>query len=104
MPQLDIAFAAGTLTFHEFIMAESLPLATLQQTVLEFLQGRNDVVLFGAQAVNAYVAESRMTQDIDLLALHASTLAQELRHFLSQKFHIAVQVREVPSGKGFRLY
>jgi len=97
-------FNAGALTFREFAMSEPLPLATIQETMLEFLRGREDVAVFGALAVNAYVDEPRMTQDIDLLSLHAKELAEELRGLLSQKFHIAVRVREVGQGKGFRLY
>lgn len=85
-------------------MREPLPLATIQETVLEFLRGRDDVAVFGAQAVNAYVDEPRMTQDIDLLSTRARELAEELRELLSEKFHIAVRVREVGEGKGFRLY
>lgn len=85
-------------------MQESLPLATIQEAVLDFLRGRGDAVVFGAQAVNAYVDEPRMTQDIDLLALHAAELAQELRDFLNERFHIAVRVREIGEGRGFRLY
>ncbi|HKC66454.1 MAG TPA: nucleotidyl transferase AbiEii/AbiGii toxin family protein [Pyrinomonadaceae bacterium] len=85
-------------------MREPLPLATIQEALLEFLRGRDDIALFGAQAVNAYVDEPRMTQDIDLLSLNARELAEELRELLSQKFHIAVRVRDVAQGKGFRLY
>ncbi|MBV9211503.1 MAG: nucleotidyl transferase AbiEii/AbiGii toxin family protein [Acidobacteria bacterium] len=85
-------------------MREPLPLATIQETVLEFLRGRDDVAVFGAQAVNAYVDEPRMTQDIDLLSTRAREIAEELRELLSEKFHIAVRVREVGEGKGFRLY
>ena len=48
---------AGALTFQEFMMGASLPLATFQQTVREFLRGRDDAVVFGAQAANAYVDE-----------------------------------------------
>jgi hypothetical protein len=33
-------FDAGTLTFQEFLMGESLPLALMRQAVLEFLRGR----------------------------------------------------------------
>ena len=62
----------GTLTFREFVMREPLPLATIQEAVLAFLRDRDDAVLFGAQAVNAYVGESRMTQDIDLLSNRAA--------------------------------
>ena len=84
-------------------MNEPLPLATIQESVLKFLRGREDAVLFGAQAVNAYVKEPRMTQDIDLLSTRAAELSEELREFLSQKFHIAVRVREIKE-KGFRVY
>lgn len=84
-------------------MHETLPLSKIQEAILEFLQGRDDVVLFGAQAVNAYVAEPRMTQDVDLLSTRASEFAEELRQHLSDKFHIAVRVREI-GDKGFRVY
>ncbi|OLE55188.1 MAG: hypothetical protein AUG51_04350 [Acidobacteria bacterium 13_1_20CM_3_53_8] len=97
-------FNAGVLTFREFVMREPLPLATIQETILEFLRGREDVAVFGAQAVNAYVDEPRMTQDIDLLSFRARELAEELCELLSKKFHIAVRVREVGKGKGFRIY
>jgi hypothetical protein len=63
---------AGVLTFQEFAMRETLPLATVQEAVLEFLRGRDDAVVFGAQAVNAYVREPRMSQDIDLLSSRAT--------------------------------
>ena len=85
-------------------MHESLPLSKIHQAVLEFLQGRDDVVLFGAQAVNAYVSEPRMTQDVDLLSVRAADFAEELREHLSETFHIAVRVREIGEGKGFRIY
>jgi len=84
-------------------MRETLPLATIHESVLEFLQGRSDVVLFGAQAVNAYVSEPRMTQDIDLLSTDAKNLAKELGEFLSNKFHIVVRVSEI-GDKGLRIY
>lgn len=85
-------------------MHETLPLSKIQEAVLEFLQGRDDVVLFGAQAVNAYVGEPRMTQDVDLLSVRAKDLAEELREYLSKKFHIAVRVCEIGDGRGFRIY
>lgn len=85
-------------------MHETLPLSKIQEAILRFLQGREDVVLFGAQAVNAYVSEPRMTQDVDLLSTRADELADELKVFLSDKFHIAVRIRTVADGKGFRIY
>jgi len=97
-------FNAGSLTFQEFIMSESLPLATIQEAVLEFLRGRDDSVVFGAQAVNAYVPEPRMSQDIDLLSTRAAELAEELRAHLADQFHVAVRVREVADGRGYRIY
>jgi hypothetical protein len=95
---------AGTLTFQEFAMREQLPLATIHDAVLEFLRGRDDVIVFGAQAVNAYVSEPRMSQDIDLLTTRADELAEELRQHLSDRFHIAVRVRTIGAGKGYRLF
>src|SRR5712692_2243703 len=95
---------AGTLTFEEFAMREPLPLATIHDAVLEFLRGREDAVVFGAQAVNAYVAEPRMSQDIDLVSTRAVELAEELREYLSERFHIAVRVRVIGQGKGYRLF
>ena len=85
-------------------MKESLPLATLQEAVLEFLRGRDDAVVFGAQAVNAYVPEPRMSQDIDLLSPRAGELAEELRAYLGDKFSVAIRVRKVADGRGYRLY
>lgn len=85
-------------------MAEKLPLATIHAAVLELIRDRDDVVLFGAQAVNAYVDEARMTQDVDLLSNRAAALVEELRSSLSGRFHIALRVRTVASGLGFRLY
>ncbi len=92
------------LTFQEFMTNEPLPLATIHQVVLEFLRDRDDVVMFGAQAVNAYVPEPRMTQDIDLLSTRAAEFAHELREHLIQRFHIAVRVRQVGEGRGYRLF
>jgi hypothetical protein len=95
---------AGTLTFEEFAMGEQVPLASIHDAVLEFLRGREDAVLFGAQAVNAYVAEPRMSQDIDLVSTRAVELAEELRAHLSERFHVAIRVRAIGDGKGYRLF
>src|SRR5260221_14646805 len=95
---------AGSLTFEEFAMREQLPLATIHDAVLEFLRGRDDAVLFGAQAVNAYVGEARMSQDIDLISTRAVELAEELREHLSERFHIAVHESVIGAGKGHRLF
>src|SRR5437764_14534218 len=94
---------AGALTFEESAMREPLPLATIHDAVLEFLRGRDDAVVFGAQAVNAYVSEPRMSQEIDLVSTRANELAEELREYLSERFHIAVRVRVIGAGKGYRL-
>ena len=85
-------------------MREPHPLAVIQDAVLEFLRGRDDAVLYGAQAVNAYVQESRMTQDVDIASTRALELAEELRKYLNEKFHIAVRVRKVREGLGYRIY
>lgn len=85
-------------------MKEPLPLARIHDAVLEFLRHRDDAALFGAQAVNAYVDEPRMTQDVDILSIRAAELAEELRAHLGNAFTIAVRVREVASGMGFRIF
>jgi hypothetical protein len=95
---------AGVLTFKEFAMREPLQLATIHEAVLEFLRGRDDVVGFGATAVNAYVDEPRMTQDIDLMSTRAPELAEELREYLAERFHIAVRSRVIGEGRGYRLF
>jgi hypothetical protein len=94
---------ADVISFREFVMHEPLPLATIQGAVLEFLQGRDDAVLFGAQAVNAYVDEPRATQDVDIMSTRAHEFAEELRKYLGERFHIAVRVREI-RDKGLRVY
>jgi hypothetical protein len=94
---------ADVLTFHDFVNHEPLPLSQIQEAVLEFLQGRDDAVLFGAQAVNAYVSEPRATQDVDILSLGGKEFAEELRKHLSDRFRIAVRVREI-GEKGLRIY
>ena len=97
-------FTAGTLTFQEFMSREPVPLAVIQKAILEFLRGRDDAVIFGAQAVNAYVREPRMTQDIDLMSFRAAELAEDLRQYLSGTFHIAVRVPKLSKRHGYRLY
>jgi hypothetical protein len=97
-------FGDGALTLREFAMKEPLPLAKVHEAVLEFLRNRDDAVLFGAQAVNAYVDEPRMTQDVDILSPRASALAEEIRAHLAKQFTIAVRVREVAGGRGFRIF
>lgn len=97
-------FGDGALSFREFAMREPHPLATIHDAVLEFLRGRDDAVLYGAQAVNAYVSESRMTQDVEIASTRARELAEELRAFLNQRYHIAVRVREAKEGIGFKVY
>ena len=97
-------FSDGALTFREFAMSEPLPLATIHNAVLEFLRGRDDAALYGAQAVNAYVDQPRMTQDVDLLSPRAAGLAEEIHSMLRQRFHIAVRIRRVGGGVGYRIY
>lgn len=39
-------FSPDAVTFQEFAMRETLPLAVIQNAALEFLRGREDVVVF----------------------------------------------------------
>jgi len=92
------------LTFGEFMTREELPLATVFREVMEFLAGRNDAVVFGAYAVNAYCETQRMTQHIDVLSTGAAALAESLREHLAARFHIAVRVRGIAEERGQRIY
>ena len=94
----------GSLSFREFVTREPLPLATIQDAVLDFLRGRDDAVLFGAQAVNAHIDEPRMTEDVDLLSPRAEALAQEIRDHLAQRFTWAVRVREGTAKGSYRVF
>ena len=96
--------ADAPLTFREFMTNEALPLAAIFRELFTYLARRPDAVLFGAHAVNAYCEPERMTQDIDLLSAGAPALAEDLRAHLAATFHIAVRVREVVPGLGFRVY
>jgi hypothetical protein len=57
----------------------------------------------GAQAVNAYVADSRWTEDVDIASPRAAELAEELCAFLRQRFGIAVCVRDLKEGARYRV-
>ena len=96
-------FGDDPLTFREFATREPHPVAVIHDAVLEFLRGRKDAVLQGGQAVNAYVAESRWTEDVDIASPRAAELAEEVRSFLNHRFGIDVRVREMKKGVGFRV-
>lgn len=85
-------------------MREFPPLADVFRVVFDHLQIRHDGVLFGAHAVNAYVEPPRMTGDIDIMSTDAQGVAEDLRDLLAEKFRIAVRVRSVAQGRGFRVY
>lgn len=91
------------LNIREFLMREPLPLGVLHDAVLGFVRDRDDAALIGAQAVNLYVDSPRLTQDVDLVSIRAADLAEELRAFLTQRFGIAVRVRNVRQGLGYRI-
>ena len=85
-------------------MREDVPLADVFRVVLAFVADRDDAVLFGAQAVNAYCEPPRMTGDIDLMSTRARLLAEDIRTLLAERFGIAVRVRDVAAREGFRIY
>jgi len=83
---------------------EELPLSTVFREVFLYLAKRDDAVLFGAQAVNAYCEPTRFTEDVDVFSTNAKGLAEDLRAHLNARFHAAIRVREVAEGMGFRVY
>ena len=91
------------ITVREVMTHEEVPLADVFREVGRFLMGREDVVLFGAQAVNVYTETERMTQDVDGMSTRAEAVAAELRNLLSDRFRIATRVRVVVPGVGYRL-
>lgn len=97
-------FGDGALTFQEFVRREPLPLAAIHEAVLEFLRGREDAALFGAHAVNAYVHEPRMTQDVDVLSTRAREFSQELRDHLADRFEAAIRLRRLGESRGYCIY
>ena len=54
--------------------------------------------------MNVYVNEPRATQAVDLISPRAAELAEELREHLSRIFHIAVRLRQVRNGVGYRVF
>src|SRR5437763_65182 len=96
--------ATGGITFREFVMRETVTLAAIQAAVLEFLRHRDDAVLFGSLAVNAYVDEPRMTQDVNIASVRGLEFAEELCGHLRARFHIAARIRDVRGGLGYRIY
>jgi hypothetical protein len=92
------------VTFREVMAHEEVPLADVFREVGRFLIGREDVVLFGAQAVNVYAETERMTQEVDVMSTRAEAVAEELRRLLSDGFRIAMRVRVVVPGATYRLY
>jgi hypothetical protein len=83
---------------------EAVPLASIVREVLSYVSERPDAVLFGAQAVNAYCDPPRMTEEVDIVSTGAGKLATDLAAYLGPRLHIAVRVREVAGGAGFRVY
>ncbi len=55
-------------------------------------------------AVNAYMDERRMTEDVDIVATSAEPFAESLRQHLNQQLPIAVRIRTLRDGVGLRLY
>jgi hypothetical protein len=92
------------VTFKEAMAQEKPTLAEVFEVILTHLRGRKDVAVFGAYAVNAYVEPPRMTADIDIMSTDADALLSSLCDLLRERFHIAVRVRSVANGRGFRIY
>ena len=95
---------AGAFPPPNFKSQAIVPLATIHGAVLEFLRGREDAVVFGGHAVNAYVKEKRATQELDLLSTRTAKLSTELRDYLNRRFRIFLLIRRLNKGDGRRIY
>jgi hypothetical protein len=91
------------LTFREYARKDPLPKGIIQQAVIDFLENREDAMICGAMAVNAYVDERRMTEDVDIMSQRPPELAEQLRLHLDERFYIDVRVRSIREGIGYRL-
>lgn len=79
-------------------------LADVYRLSVMILGERSDTALFGSHAVNLYVDPPRATADVDFMSTHAEEFAEEIRDRLAGQFHVAVRVRVVARGNGFRVY
>jgi len=85
-------------------MANEVTLGEIHRVILNFLQNRQDAIIFDAQAVNLYVDEPRMTQDVDVMSTNAAELSELIRDEVHNKLKIAARVRSVANERGFRVY
>ena len=85
------------LSLSEYVMKEPLPLAVVHEAILDFCRGREDLCVFGAQALARHTGSPRMTQDVDIMAEDPETCAEELAKYLSGRFlhQMAARVRVV---------
>jgi len=89
---------------RDFKAREKFPRDMILTAVRDFLRGREDAVVFGGHAVNAYAKEQRATQEIDLLSTRAAKLATELRDYLNRRFRLFLLIRRLNKGEGRRIY
>jgi len=87
-----------------FKAREKFPRDMILNAVRDFLRGREDAVVFGGHAVNAYVKEQRATQEVDLLSTRAAKLATELRDYLNRRFRLFLLIRRLNKSEGRRIY
>jgi hypothetical protein len=68
---------------------------TIQREILDFLDGRKDIVLWGAQAVNAYIDdpnEQRYTHGVDIQAMDAGAVADAIKMRLETAFSLTIKL------------
>lgn len=91
------------LTATEYHRREPVPLHRVHAAVLEFCRARREIIVVGSQAVDAYTAEPRRSQDVDLLSPRPRETAEALRAALAKDLRLATRVRGVSRGKAFRV-
>lgn len=92
------------ITAQEYLMHERVSLGQIFQMVFDLLRNRPNTVVYGSQALNAYVKPPRMTEDIDIFTDDARVLAEEICRAIHGTFHVAVRIRRAKNGVGLRIY
>ena len=92
------------MTVREYLNKTEVTVETIQREVLDFISGRQDIVVIGAWGVNMHASlnDQRHTNDIDVVTVNAREIANLIASHLHQRLGIAARIRECKHV--FRVY